>query len=165
MSQVGLNGQSIAQHVTARLKRRRTAPFNLRLAPLIDIIFLLLIFFFVTCQFRPLEQFLPLAFASAAGPASVLSAEPLVLNISSAPSGCRITLSSEESLTISAATAEQDLASFAVEIRRILGRQKRTCSDPIELAFEPTVKWDYVAKIYNALYGLGASDITFRLTE
>jgi hypothetical protein len=51
------------------------------------------------------------------------------------------------------------------KIRDVMNRQRRTTSDAVELVCLDEVKWDYLAKIYNILYGFGMTDIAFRLTE
>jgi len=57
--------------------------FSLRMAPMIDIIFLLLIFFLVAAKWRPAESFLPFKLpVGAAGNQAVVRPEPLVIEIS-----------------------------------------------------------------------------------
>jgi hypothetical protein len=43
-------------------------------------------------------------------------------------------------------------------------QQKRFATDPIEIVCDGKVRWEQVVKIYNLLYGAGASDITFAMT-
>lgn len=134
----------------------------LRLTPLIDVIFLLLIFFFISAQFRPPEAVLPLGLPTAQANSSVSIVEPLTVYILSAPEGCEIQID-QENVNITAENIKQDLADFVDKFAGILKEQKRVLSDPVILVFDDDVQWDYVAKIYNLLYGLGANDLTFRL--
>ena len=134
----------------------------LRLTPLIDVIFQLLIFFFISAQFRPPEATLPLGLPTARADSSVTIVEPLTVYILSTPTGCKIQIE-EENANITADNIEQNLADFVGKFASILKEQKRVLSDPVILVFDDDVPWNYVAKIYNLLYGLGANDLTFRL--
>ncbi len=134
----------------------------LRLTPLIDVIFLLLIFFFISAQFRPPEATLPLGLPTAQANTSVTIVEPLTVYILSTPAGCKIQIE-EKTANITAESIKQDLADFVEKFASTLKEQKRVLSDPVILVFDDDVQWDYVAKIYNLLYGLGVNDLTFRL--
>lgn len=142
--------------------KKNTAGLCLRLTPLIDVIFLLLIFFFISAQFRPQEAALPLGLPSAHADSSITIVEPLTIYVLSAPAGCKIQF--EDQITnIAADNVEQNLSDFVEKFASTLKKQKRILSDPLVLVFDDDVQWDYVAKIYNLLYGLGAKDLTFRL--
>jgi biopolymer transport protein ExbD len=134
----------------------------LRLAPLIDVIFLLLIFFFISAQFRPAESLLPLDLPAAEAKSSAHIVEPLIIYVFDSEQGCQIQLA-DKGINISVQNAEQDFTNFVEIFIQILREQKRVLADPVVLAFDNEVKWDYDAKIYNLLYGLGINDITFRL--
>jgi biopolymer transport protein ExbD len=149
-----------------RLFVRRRPSFTLRMAPMIDIIFLLLIFFIVCAKWRPQEKFLPLQL-SAAGLTTGLpvKAEPLTIYIAAAHYGCNIQIGQSAYVSIRQGRVEEDLAAMLDELKDCLTAQHRLASDPVEIFCDPAVKWDYFAKIYNVLYGAGLSDITFCLTE
>ena len=57
------------------------------------------------------------------------------------------------------------LAMLAEKMRDCLIAQKRLISDPIEIVCGASVKWEYLARIYNVLFGAGLTDITFVMTE
>jgi len=135
---------------------------GIRLAPLIDVIFQLLIFFFISAQFRPEEAALPLGLPTAQADSLATAVEPLTIYVLGSSNGCEIQIE-EETINITAETGEKDLADFVEKFADILKKQKRALSDPLVLVFDDEVQWDYVTKIYNLLYGLGANDITFRL--
>ncbi|MFA5553938.1 MAG: biopolymer transporter ExbD [Phycisphaerae bacterium] len=139
--------------------------FNLRMAPMIDMIFLLLIFFLVTAGFQPPESFLPLNLAAAHSRNSIIRFEPLIISISAQESGCSVQIGQCSGVSVSENIIEIDLAVLAERISDCLKAQKRLLSDPIEIICEDDVKWDYVVKIYNLLWGVGLSDITFQITE
>lgn len=134
----------------------------LRLAPLIDVIFLLLIFFFISAQFIPVESLLPLDLPAAEAKTSAYIVEPLIIYVFNSKQGCSMKVAESE-LNINASSIERDLTAFTDTFIKTLKSQKRVLADPIVLAFDDEVEWNYVAKIYNLLYGLGIKDITFRL--
>lgn len=150
----------------SRLFIRRPLNFTLRMAPMIDIIFLLLIFFMVCAKWRPAESFLPMRLqtAGAAG-IGVVKAEPLIIQIAERDEGCIVMIGRAAEVLIRQEQMEQDLAELIEQLRGVLSIQRRYASDPVEIVCEPGVKWEYFAKIYNVLYGAGLSDITFCLTE
>ena len=51
------------------------------------------------------------------------------------------------------------------QTKQCLLEQKRYASDPVEIVCAAKVKWENLAKIYNVLYGMGLTDITFQMTE
>jgi biopolymer transport protein ExbD len=133
-----------------------------RLAPLIDVIFQLLIFFFISAQFRPQEAVLPLGLVAARANGLAAIVEPLTVYILSTPEGCKMQIE-EETVNITARNIEHDLTCFVEKFAGILKEQKRVLCDPVILVLDDDIQWDYVAKIYNLLYGLGVKDLTFRL--
>lgn len=139
--------------------------FTLRMAPMIDMIFLLLIFFLVTAQFRPQESFLPLNLSAAYGQSITVKTEPLTISINSNTDGCQVQIAQCINVSIKDASVDNDLAVLAERLADCLRSQNRLASDPVEIICADDVKWDHLAKIYNLLYGMGLSDITFALTE
>jgi biopolymer transport protein ExbD len=158
--------ESLKANRLASLFARRPFSFTLRMAPMIDIIFLLLIFFLVCAKWRPQEQFLPLQL-SIAGAADVplVKAEPLIIHITSNEQGCSVRIGQLTDVRVRQDKVERDLLVLVGQLRAALTAQHRFASDPVEIICEPDVKWDYFAKIYNVLYGVGLTDITFCLTE
>ncbi|NIA17550.1 MAG: hypothetical protein GWO86_04305 [Planctomycetes bacterium] len=158
--------RSISETVAAALKARRgDGTFALRMAPMIDMIFLLLIFFLVTADFRPQEDFLPFQLPPAsAATLPVGHVEPLAVYIADSPGGCQVRIG-DKAVEIRAQSVEEDLAVLIEKLRDVMNSQRRTTSDAVEIVCLPEVKWDYLAKIYNVLYGFGMTDITFRMTE
>lgn len=148
------------------LIRRRKSVIGLRMAPMIDIIFLLLIFFLIAAKWSPKEDFLPLQLATAGpGNAPVARPEPLLIQIVQADGGCRVQIGSSQTVEIPSQNPEAGLAEMMTKTRQCLLDQKRYASDPVEIICAPDVKWENLARIYNVLVGMGLSDITFRMTE
>jgi biopolymer transport protein ExbD len=145
---------------------RRRPVIGLRMAPMIDIIFLLLIFFLVAAKWRPKEDFLPLQLATAGqSDAPVARPEPLLIQINQTGTNCRVQIGSSSTVEIPSQNPEAGLAEMMTKTRQCLLDQKRYASDPIEIICAPDVKWQNLARIYNVLVGMGLSDITFRMTE
>ncbi len=139
---------------------------GLRMAPMIDMIFLLLIFFLVAAKWRPKEDFLPLALTAAnAGTHTVGKTEPLIIQILATETGCRVQIGSISTVDIPFDAPEQNLALMMEKIAQCLLEQNRYVRDPVEIICAAEVKWEQLAKIYNVLYGMGLTDITFRMTE
>ena len=150
----------------ARIANRGKRKVGLQMAPMIDIIFLLLIFFLVAGQWRGEENFLPFKLpVAAAGLIGVGKPEPMVVQISKTSEGCSVQAGGGQSVEIKDKEAETDLAFLLGEIEKCMKQQKRFAGDPIEMVCQPEVKWEQVVRIYNMLYGAGASDITFTMTE
>ena len=161
-----LKTEPVATRRLTRLFARRPFNFTLRMAPMIDIIFLLLIFFLVCAKWRPQEQFLPLRLSTAgAAEIPLVRPEPLVIHIASYEQGCNVRIGQLTNVQIRQDRIEQDLVALVGQLQVSLTAQHRFASDPVEIICEPDVNWDYFAKIYNVLYGVGLTDITFCLTE
>jgi len=157
---------NIGQDVLKGLRKRRTQELGLRMAPMIDVIFLLLIFFVLTAKFRPLEQFLPLLPGDRAGGTQTLELiEPLEIFISDSAAGCVIDIGRTVSLSMPAENMEQGLAEFAGRLATVMEKQKRIMTDPIEIRCDKNVKWNHLVKVYNVLYAMGVNDITFVKTD
>lgn len=148
------------------LHRRKRRKFHLRMTPMIDVIFLLLIFFVLTARFRIPEQFLGSVLPKDEKPeqrAGVI--EPLVLYISGTDDGCVVEIGSAARVVIRDEARDEGIANFANKLADVLIAQKRTANDPIEIECEDDVEWDYLVKIHNVLYGMGIDDVTFDMPE
>ncbi len=132
---------------------------------MIDMIFLLLIFFLVAAKFQPPESFLPLRLATAYSETPTIKPEPLTINITGKANGCQVRINPNMSIDITDSTINENLATLAERISDCLQSQKRLPADPVEIICTDDVKWDHLAKIYNLLFGMGLGDITFQLTK
>jgi len=148
-----------------RLHIRRRSPIGLRIAPLVDMIFLLLIFFLVAAKWRAKEDFLPLQLATAGiGVQTAGKPEPLLIQISQTGDNCQVRIGTAYIVDIHSQKTEEGLAVMMEKTRQCLLEQKRYASDPVEIICASGVKWEYLAKIYNIFVGMGINDITFRMT-
>ena len=161
-----MRNQSMESNIFGRLNNSRRHPFTLRMAPMIDMIFLLLIFFFVAAKWRPAEDFLPFQLSAAqAQNLTIGKPEPLIIHIFATQAGCKVQIGELHTVQIENENIEANLAVLMEKMNNCLLAQKRFATDPIEIVCAPEVKWDHLTKIYNMFYGAGLTDITFRMTE
>jgi biopolymer transport protein ExbD len=153
-------------NISNRIFPGRKSRFTLRMAPMIDLIFLLLIFFLVAAKFRPQEDFLPFQLPVAYSQQQTIGKpEPLTIHISATPSGCMVQIGQLYAVPIENENIEAYLAVLMEKTRECLLAQKRLACDPVEIICDAGVKWEHLAKIYNLFYGAGLTDITFQMTE
>lgn len=165
MRKVAVQSGGIQQMVSERLCARSGSRVKLRMTPMIDVIFLLLIFFLVTANFRPDEGFLPIRLPTAQADSIVLGrAEPLVVGVFASQDGCRVQIGSAAAVQIQNQTQDVDFTTLAQQIFDVISAQKRTTSDPVEIVCQSQVEWQHLVKVYNILFGMGVSDITFCMT-
>jgi len=158
--------ESMQRDIFRSVFSRRKRLFALRMAPMIDMIFLLLIFFLVAAKWRPQEDFLPLRLPVAqAQERRIGQAEPLIICIFATHTGCQVQIGEFGPVQVENENIEADLALLMEKTRDCLIAQKRFADDPIEIICGPEVKWDHLAKIYNMFFGAGLTDITFAMTE
>jgi len=157
---------SLYSRVLETITERRSRGFSLRMAPMIDIIFLLLIFFLVAAKWRPEENFLPFQLPTATAAEQLVGRpEPLVVYIFATETGCSVQIARQHAVEIESASIDENLAALMEQMQSSLTSQKRYASDPVEIVCQGQVKWQYLAKIYNLFFGAGLTDITFELTE
>ena len=126
----------------------------------------LLIFFLVTSNFRPAENFLSLRLPTTRAQAPEFGkVEPLAIHIFAVPSGCEVRIAQEQAVRIEQATTEENLVVLAETISNIMHDQKRTVDDPVEIICQADVQWQYWAGIYDVLFGMGIKDITIHKAE
>ncbi len=133
---------------------------------MIDMIFLLLIFFLVAAKWRPEENFLPFQLPVAQAQSHRLGKpEPLIIRIFATQTGCCVQIGGLYTIQIENKQIEANLAVLLEKLRDCMLAQKRFANDPVEIICGEKVKWEHLAKIYNIFYGAGLTNITFRMTE
>jgi biopolymer transport protein ExbD len=156
----------LREAVFGAFKQDRPFDFGFRMLPMIDMLFLLLIFFLLTMQFRPAESYLPFQLPGEGQAATQFGkAEPLTLNLTARGDGCRIQIGHTKAISIDANSIDADLTAVANRIAIVLKEQKRTAADPVEFICDRGIEWQYIAKLYNILFGMGIKDITFRMAD
>jgi biopolymer transport protein ExbD len=156
---------SISRKVLGRLHQSRGGGLGLRMTAMIDVIFLLLIFFVLTAQFSREEQFLPIRLPGPASAAQRLDvpAEPLRISIAMQGDLCRVDLGRGRQVALGANDMPAGLVAFKQTVTTALEQEKRLAADPVEIACGDSVPWDILVKLYNGLYAMGIEDITFTL--
>ncbi len=161
-----MEGDGIQKDAIRRFFPRPKRSFGLRMAPLIDLVFLLLIFFLVAVKWRPQEDFIPLRLPAAqAQVPDIGRPEPLRIYISSIEKGCLVRIGLDQTVQINNQTMERDLARLMEKIEQVLAAQERLTSDPIEIICEPDVKSEFWVRICNVFYGMRMTDITLAMIQ
>lgn len=141
---------------------RRKLSIGFRMTPMIDVIFLLLTFFVLTAKFQEPEQFLPIVLGQGQSQAARFAFEPMQIQVKACQTGCLIFVAGQPETILSADNPAEGLL---VLTQRVQKRFESEGCGPIELHCDDAVAWDFVVKIYDVLYALGAQDITFRIEE
>jgi hypothetical protein len=89
----------------------------------------------------------------------------LTLSLTALDRGCSIRIGHTRAIVIDANSMDADLTGAAGCIAAVIKEQKRTAADPVEFVCDRSVEWQYIAKLYNILFGMGIKDITFRMTD
>ena len=144
---------------------RAGGPMQLRMVPMIDVVFLLLVFFLLTANFRSREGFLPAELPQRVTRAEVMEIEPLVLRIDTlVDGGCHVQVGSGGSVVVSGGDAG-GFAAVGGRLREVLEKQGRTVDDPIKLMPTYDTKWDHVVKAYDAVWQLDVRNVIFGVAE
>jgi biopolymer transport protein ExbD len=154
----------LAGRVMAGLKRRRSPTMGLRMTAMIDVIFLLLTFFVLTTKFQPPESHLNMALPKpAVGAASAVSKVPLSIRLKAAENGCEVVLAEMNKIILRSDTLDANLTDLAGRFPAVAASYD-VIGQGVELRCDNAVRWDYVVKVYDVLYRMGATKITF-ITE
>lgn len=150
----------------ARLVPPRSTRMQFRIVPMIDVVFLLLIFFLLTANFRPREGFLPAELPRRVTHVTTMELEPLLLQFSSDSQGnCHIQIGPTDSLLIENTPGGQDFSPVTKQIRLILAAQHRTLEDPIKLLPDPETSWQHVVRVYDSLWQANLRNIIFTIVN
>jgi biopolymer transport protein ExbD len=150
------------QMVFAGFRRDHRISMGLRMTPMIDVIFLLLIFFVLSAKFQEPEKFLPV-FVGTNSSRSVITPEiPLSISVSATADACQISVANHPPIILADGDPEQALLVMA---RKVQQTMEATGSVSIEVYCDDAISWDVVVKVYDVLYALGTENITFRIDE
>jgi biopolymer transport protein ExbD len=153
-------GEQLSAFRQARRRRHKASgvSFAVNIAPMIDVTFLLLIFFLVTTRFERAEGLLASELPAEVGvPAVGLPLSPIVVRLSaegpeSDEVGIRIDKFSGEPANF------EELIAYLREIQRRPGFDKDT---PVVIVAENDVQWDHVVSCWNAALRADCSRIAF----
>ncbi len=151
---------TIRAKIVERLKTRSQG-IRSNMTPMIDVVFLLLVFFVTTAKFRPQEGRLPMLLpAPQGGQMGEFSlVEPLLIKLDTQGESFVVELNGRVLVYDKVTTPA--LATLADELTTIYVSQKRNSRDPIELDCGSALSWEHLVKFYNLMYGMGATNITF----
>lgn len=141
-----------------RRERRGVLRLTLNLAPMIDVTFLLLIFFVVTTTFERAEGIFASKLPKDAGaPTAALPISPVIVRVSQAgPYGQHYRLQIENFLN--PPRTFDELSGFLRDLRANPGFDRET---PVVIYPETDVRWDHVVNAYNAAVRAECASITF----
>jgi biopolymer transport protein ExbD len=147
-------------------RRRRHGINWLNPVPMIDVVFLLLIFFMLSANLRGNEGFLPAMLPQTGSGHKTMEMEPLLIYLSSQPDGsCQVQIGRIESFVVQPGINQADFQALGERLSRILARQGRRLDDPIKLAPGWNTRWDDVVKAYDALWRINLTNIIFAEVE
>lgn len=139
-----------------RRRRRRTVRLTITFTPLIDIVFLLLLYFMLVAQFKSREELFQLDLPRAGTAAAradpfALPAEPVRIRVRStgdAPDDLVIT--SDDPLVGSPRTLEEFTSAITAAATEALGSNQLVLVRP-----EPGTRWEHVLAVANAIKAAG----------
>ncbi|HRX87372.1 MAG TPA: biopolymer transporter ExbD [Phycisphaerae bacterium] len=138
--------------------RQGRRPLTLNLAPMIDVTFLLLIFFSVTTTFKRAEGFFSAKLPQDAGrPTVALPITPVIVRVQQYgpnPGDYRLRLDN----FLNAPATFDELSEFLANVQNNPGFDADT---PVVIAAEPDVAWDHVVGCWNAAVRAGCKNISF----
>ena len=138
-----------------RVHRHRSSALSINLLPMIDVTFLLLIFFLVTSTFEKPEGLFAANLPRDSGTASLsLPISPLIVRLTPVGDGCRIRI---DNFT-DAPASFGDLAAFLENVQGNPGFDDRT---PVVIVADDSLAWDHVVGCWNAAVRAGCRNIAF----
>jgi len=146
------------------LKSRTT--IQMRMVPMIDVIFLLLVFFLLAANYRSREGFLPSELPRQGTQAVVAELEPLLVYLHSRSDGaCEIDIGSEVSFVIEPALEGSDFSVLGSKLLGVIEGQHRSLNDAVKLVPGSDTKWDHVVKAYDAMWQIELRHIIFAVAD
>ncbi len=139
-------------------RRHSSSALIINLAPMIDITFLLLIFFLVTSTFKRAEGYLSARLPKDMGqPTVALPISPIIIHVEQyGEKSSEYRLRVENFINAPATFGE--LTEFLINVQGNPGFDKTT---PVVIAAEPDVAWDHVVNCWNAALRADCKSISF----
>lgn len=139
---------------------------QLSIVPLIDIVFLLLVFFLLTASFRPQEGFLPSKLPKQSATAEPTELEPVPIWVVTMPNGdCQVQIGSDVTIPIAADDVANGFDEVTKAIHNLFAQQGRATENPIRLIPTAQTQWDHVVKTYHCLWQLNLTNVIFAIVE
>lgn len=148
-------------HLQRKRRPRQATVLTLNLAPMVDVVFLLLIFFISTTTFKQAEGILPSRLPKQGGLASAVAPPitPIVVHVLQTGPGPTDYAIRVENF-VNAPPTFNELASFLKEIQANPGFDETT---PVVIQAANEVLWDHVVGCWNAAVRAGCRRISFGL--
>lgn len=143
-----------------RLKNvKRPKPAQLNMTSMIDVIFLLLIFFVCTANLNAVEEILPTQFSFSGANVSLIEPDPNFIDLKYA----RIRISYEK--RVPHWQVEGQSCRTVQDVQDLLARIARTKPDlPVIIACDPVVPWGNVIDTYDICRSVGLQKIQYEVT-
>ncbi|MBI9018833.1 MAG: biopolymer transporter ExbD [Phycisphaerae bacterium] len=139
-------------------------PIRLRMVAMIDVVFLLLVFFLLSANFRRAEGFLPSQLPKAVTRSEIMELEPLTVIVrTAADNKCHIELAGQLALTIEPDNRTAGFSQAAQELKGLLKDSGRNINDPVQLIFLTDTRWQDTEKAYDMLRSIGLTKIIFSM--
>jgi len=147
-------------------KRPQSRRMQLRMVPMIDVVFLLLVFFLLTANFRSREGFLPAELPRHLVHAEVMELEPLLLKLESLADGtCKVQIGQTSPFLVEPQQSGDGFALLSSRLEGVLRDQGRHLDDPVKLVPAEHTKWDHVVKAYDAMWQINLHNIIFAMVD
>ncbi len=150
-----------AVHFRPRRKRtqRELTALTLNLAPMVDVVFLLLIFFISTTTFKRAEGILPAQLPKQGNMADALALpiSPIIVHLQQTGPGPADYVIRVEDF-VDTPTTFSELSAFLKRVQENPGFDDET---PVVLKTSPDVQWDHVVGCWNAAVAAGCKHVSF----
>jgi len=138
----------------------------MRMVPMIDVVFLLLVFFLLAANYRSREGFLPSELPRQGTQAESAELEPLFVYLHSRADGaCEVDIGSEISFVIGPASEGGDFSVLGRELLSAIKGQHRSLDDAVKLVPGRDTKWGHVVKAYDAMWQIELRHIIFAVVD
>lgn len=138
----------------------------LDISSLIDVCFLLLIYFLVSSTIQPREQDLPMTLPSSAQSDSPLDIEPMLIEVQKSGSGFAIIVNKNENLDTAVVGERRKLPLLFESLTAYSNLANANDATPlVQLYIEPLVDQQTAMDVLNCLKGANINSVTFAIVN
>ncbi len=138
----------------------------LDISSLIDVCFLLLIYFLVTSTIQPREQDLPMTLPSDSKTSAPVEIEPMLIQVNKTGSGFSIVVNKEENLDTSVKGDDRVLPLLFESLKTYSMTTKSSGSEPVvQLFIDPLLDQQTAMDVLNCLKGANINSVTFAVID
>lgn len=135
---------------------------SLDISSLIDVCFLLLIYFLVTQTIQPREQDLPMTLPSSQQSDAPLEIEPMLIAVTKTGSGFSIVVNKTEVLDTAVEGERRELPRLSESLTTYSNLANANDTKPlVQLFIDPLVEQQTAMDVLNCLKGAGINSVTF----